>query len=722
VVDDHAAGEAAPVSAIWSAIKRFGATAFGLILLVAALYAVQREFRSLSTEDISRALSAIPQLQLWMAAGWTVLAYAVLTIYDRLGSVYAGYPVSYARTCRASFCAYTMAHNLGFAAVSGAAVRYRFYAAWGLPPVAIAKVVAFTSLTFGLGGLTLGGLVLLLEPQVVPWAGENTPRWVLQGIGLLLWGAVIAYMTLSRFKQSFTAFGHRIDLPGFRMAAAQTLLACVDVAVSAMIFFSVLPDAEGLTFLRFLGIFVVAYTAGILAHVPGGLGVFDGTILLGLQPYLSAAEVIGGLLLFRFYYYIAPLFLAGIVFAWFEIAQRRPRLRRFAVEPSVADSLEVPALAALVGLGGAVLLFISALPAKGSLMEAWAGYAVLVASHFAASVVGSLLLLVGYGLMRRLRIARLAAILLLINGAIIFLLRGEAWWLWGAYLLVALLLWVVRSAFYRDAPLMTESLSGETVAALIALVTCALTLALISYGGRVAEESWWGVIFSPDAPNSLRFTVGLTGVLLLVAVARLLRPVRLGAFIYDTAAKKRLRALGAEVPDHADGVIFGPAGRAGFAFLNQNGVWLALGDPAGDEQDSIATIWRFRDICERVGVDPAFLRVGSRLLRVYGDIGLTAFPLEHSPGEPERWLACRAERDLQQLMRLLPGEGATPAAVAQEAGAATRQPEAGAPASGQRVPGQPEPEALIAAPADQVWITSSPGPAEPNAEPPDTRG
>lgn len=112
-----------------SLARRHGVAVFGLLLLGAAIWVVQDKFRSLSVADIKAALAAIQPMTLWIAAGWTLLAYAVLTIYDRLGSVYAGYPVSYGRTSLASFCAYTLAHNLGFAAVSGAAVRYRFYAA-----------------------------------------------------------------------------------------------------------------------------------------------------------------------------------------------------------------------------------------------------------------------------------------------------------------------------------------------------------------------------------------------------------------------------------------------------------------------------------------------------------------------------------------------------------------------------------------------------------------
>jgi phosphatidylglycerol lysyltransferase len=579
----------------------------------------------------------------------------VLTIYDRLGSVYAGHPVSYARTSLASFCAYTLAHNLGFAAVSGAAVRYRFYAAWGLPPLAIAKVVAFTSLTFGLGGFALGGLVLVVEPEVLPGLGEHVPHWIMQGLGLVMWALVIAYITMSRIRDHVVIFGHRIDLPGFRMALAQTVLASVDVAITAMIFYSLLPKAEGLTFLHFLGIYIAAYIAGIAASLPGGIGVFDTAILIGLQPWLSAPEVIGALLIFRLYYYIIPLFLAGLLFAGFEVAQRRHILARFAVEQRVAGALEVPAIAGLVGLGGTVLLFLGALPTKGSPVAAWAGYEAALASHFAASVVGSLLLVMGYGLLRRLTLAWGMGVLLLLNGALICWLREEGWWLWGAFLVVAAILAAMRDAFYRDARLRREPMGPETAVPLAVVGLCALLLAVIAYDGAVQAESWFEVVFSPQAPHSLRFAVGLGAVLLLIGMVRLLRPARLAPLPWNGEVRARLRGLGAAAPPEADGAVFGEAGLAGFAFVRRDGIWMALGDPAGEEADRISAVWRFRDMCDRAGVDAAFWRVTPGLLRVYGDIGLTAFPLGPPPsGEPQRYLACRAEKDLEKLIALLP--------------------------------------------------------------------
>jgi phosphatidylglycerol lysyltransferase len=636
-------------------LRRHGMTVFGLVLLVAAVWVVQKEFRTLSVADVRAALDAIPSATLWTAAGWTLLAYAVLTVYDRLGSVYAGHPVSYARTSLASFCAYTLAHNLGFAAVSGAAVRYRFYAAWGLPPLAIAKVVAFTSLTFGLGGFALGGLVLVVEPEVVPGLGEHVPHWIMQVLGIASWAIVLAYLTMSRIRSHVTLFGYRVDLPGFRMALLQTLLASVDVAVTALIFYALLPSAEGLTYLRFLGIYIASYLAGIAASLPGGIGVFDTAILIGLAPYLGTAEVVGALLVFRLYYYIAPLFLAGLLFAGFEVAQRRHALARLTAEQRVADALEVPAIAGLVGLGGTVLIFLGALPTRDSAVAEWAGYELAVASHFAASVVGSLLLVIGYGLLRRLTLAWGVGILLLLNGALICWLRQDPWWLWGAFLLVAGLLAAMSSAFYRDARLMREPLQAGTLVPLAAVGGCAILLALISYGGKVAGESWFEVVFSPLAPDSLRFTVGLTAVLLLTGMLRLLRPARIVPEAWSEEVRARLRRLGAAPPERADGAAFGEAGRAGFAFVRHDGIWMALGDPAGEEQDRVSAIWRFRDMCDRARVDPAFWRVSPALLRVYGDIGLTAFPLgPPGPGEPQRYLACRAEKDLEKLLALLP--------------------------------------------------------------------
>jgi phosphatidylglycerol lysyltransferase len=110
--------------------------------------------------------------------------------------------------------------------------------------------------------------------------------------------------------------------------------------------------------------------------------------------------------------------------------------------------------------------------------------------------------------------------------------------------------------------------------------------------------------------------------------------------------------------------VFGEDGGAAIAFMRLPGIWLAIGDPAGDPHDRVSAIWRFRDLCEQENVDPAFWRVGPELLQVYSDIGLTPFPLteqgEFAPASAgdappaQHYLACKAERDLIKLLPLVP--------------------------------------------------------------------
>src|SRR5262245_48071819 len=85
----------------------------GVVLLVGAIYVVQKEFRHLRLADIEAALRNIPVSALAFSFLWTVLSYGILTFYDRLGTIYAGHPVSHGRVAFASFCAYSLSHNLG---------------------------------------------------------------------------------------------------------------------------------------------------------------------------------------------------------------------------------------------------------------------------------------------------------------------------------------------------------------------------------------------------------------------------------------------------------------------------------------------------------------------------------------------------------------------------------------------------------------------------------
>jgi phosphatidylglycerol lysyltransferase len=170
---------------------------------------------------------------------------------------------------------------------------------------------------------------------------------------------------------------------------------------------------------------------------------------------------------------------------------------------------------------------------------------------------------------------------------------------------------------------------------------------------------------SRDVPHSLRLTVALAVALALTAIWRLLRPGKVRWLPWDAAARQHLALLGGAIPPaRADGVVLGEAERAGIPFRRCGRVLLAIGDPVGAEADRVSTIWRLRDLAQQEGLDPAFWRAGPGLLKVYGELGLTALPLgpdglplPETPDEtPEaaQYLVCVAERDLSTLLPLLP--------------------------------------------------------------------
>jgi uncharacterized membrane protein YbhN (UPF0104 family) len=645
----------------------------GVLLLIGAVYVVQKEFRHLRLHDIAVALHAIPLRALGIAFLCTVLSYAVLTIYDRLGTIYAGHAVSYGRVAFASFCAYAMSHNLGFSAVSGAAVRYRLYAHWGLTPLQIAKIVAFCSLTFTLGGMVLGGAVLFCEPRSIPFFGEHMPLTAMYAVGALLLGLVIGYVVLSRLVRSASLFGYQIALPDWRMAVVQVVLATADVAITAAIFYALLPSAPHLTWPIFLGVYVASYTAGLAANLPGGIGVFDTAILLGLEPYVSAPHVVGAIVVFRLYYYVIPLFLAGSLFTGNEILLRGSVLLRRAEKWSGLARWSEPDFAVasatgLVALCGVMLLCVGILSPQPDFSWVDPDFAEMAnqAGQFVPSLIGAGLIVVALALSQRVNLAWLATMFLLIVGAAFTATQSERLWISGALVVVVMLVAPLRRCFYRHASLLSGPLEASSAISLFALVICLLALA----GTRprvhlLSNTAWWAVVMSDDAPNSLRLTVALAVVLALIAIWRLLRPGKVRWLPWDAASRQRLALLGGTIPPaKADGVVLGEAERAGIPFRRCGRVLLGLGDPVGAEGDRISAIWRLRDLAQQEGLDPAFWRAGPSLLKVYGDLGLTALPLG-SDGLPldvatdrapdvRHYLACVAERDLKTLLPLLP--------------------------------------------------------------------
>lgn len=152
-------------------------TLFGLVAVVLSGYLLYQEVRNLSLAELAESLAAISYLNWTLACLAAIGAYAALAWYDRIAVEHLGHSVSWWFITLCSFTTYALAHNIDASVFSGAVVRYRAYRTKGLTPQEIGVLIVFCSLTFLLGTLLAGGVVLIARPDLLDRLVE-TKRWI----------------------------------------------------------------------------------------------------------------------------------------------------------------------------------------------------------------------------------------------------------------------------------------------------------------------------------------------------------------------------------------------------------------------------------------------------------------------------------------------------------------------------------------------------------------
>lgn len=291
----------------------------GAGMLALAIWVLRRWAAHVSLEDLESELQAIRPVQVALAILFSLASFVALFGYEYYACRFIGRPISWLQAGIISFITQSIAHAVGFAVFVGATVRYKLYSAHGFGLFEVAKIQVFFTATFGLGCLTLAGGTLLIEPYVLARAvGVSELWWRLMGTGLL--AVVLAVLVWGTwFHRPIRIGGQVFELPCVRVTSLQIVLGVTDLGCVAAALHVLLPSELGLGYFETLGVFVAAITLGLISHVPGSLGVFEGAalVLIDPAPELTAA-VIGALIMFRACYYMLPLLMGSVLFAGLE--------------------------------------------------------------------------------------------------------------------------------------------------------------------------------------------------------------------------------------------------------------------------------------------------------------------------------------------------------------------------------------------------------------------
>lgn len=610
----------------------------GAIIFLCALLALYNELKHFHYRDILKSLAGISQKSILLALLFTLCNYCVLMLYEIEGFYYIKNPLQKIKIGLAAFIAFAFSNNVGFYAISGSAVRFRLYSAWGLSTQEITKLISYSSaLAFWLGLSAICGVMFIIEPLEIPGL-FHIPVESTRILGILFLSVVTAFLIFSVFrKEPIRLSNWEFEIPPLWLTVLLVFTAASDWVLFASVLYVLIPVGSSISFPLFLCFFLLAQLAGLISHVPGGLGVFETVFLFVLPHRIPAGAVIGSLVVFRFIYYLLPLVLAAILLGVHEFYERRHAISGVAKKISEWSTSIIPYIFAIaIFIAGVILLFSGATPAEKVRLD-WLvnlmPLTILEVSHFLGSIAGVMLLILSYGIYRRLNSAYFMTLYILAGGIVFSLLKGfdyeEA--MISAVILLALL--PCKEQFYRKSTLINEQFSITWFIAVLSVIICTVWLGFFSYKHvEYSNELWWRFSFQANASRFLRATAGSSIVILIFAVLRLL--------FY--APRQRFECCGKETIDIVKNILLSSdRSYAQLALLGdktfmiddtkktfvmygvQGASWIAMGDPTGPSDLIPQIIWQYREMVDRHNGRTVFYEVCKENLHLYIDVGLT---------------------------------------------------------------------------------------------------
>lgn len=608
-------------------------------LFVAAIWAVYHFLAEVTYDQLLIELAKLSTTQLLLAVVFTAASFVALLGYDWAALAYIGRRLPLPTVAMASFCGYAISNMVGLSLLSGGSVRYRIYLSAGLDGADVARISVFGTIAFSIGILLVGAIALTLHPELAINFLHLSDN-VLRTLGLALLTAIGGIVAFSFIRRTPVRVGPwRLKLPSGSITLFQLFVSVLDIAFAGACLY-VLLGATTLPFLSFLVVYALALFIGFVSNIPGGLGVFETVILLLLSNAVTVEILTAALIAYRAIYYLLPLLLALILLARREVTERLPPLVQ-AVHSlrSWGAKLAPPALAGLTFFGGVVLLASAATPALPQRLEILEGIVPLMvveSSTILASVIGLGLLVVAYGLYRKLNGAYVLTLAFCLIGGVVSLTKGidyEEALLLGV---TAAILFFCRREFYRKTALLNAPLTPGWIVSILGAVGGMYWVVLFSY--KYVEYSnmlWWQFEYDAQASRSLRATLGVTVGVFVLALTRLLRPPHPRLALPSAGELDKAQAV-IRAHDDADGnlalmgdkfFLFSERDDAFLMYGINGSTWVALGDPIGPEEAVDELAWQFRELVDHENGRIAFYQTRATTLPMYLDMGLTPLKL-----------------------------------------------------------------------------------------------
>lgn len=260
------------------------------------------------------------------AVGLTIASYLIYGCYDLLGRAWCGHKLAKRQVMLVSFICY--AFNLTLSTwVGGIGMRYRLYSRLGLSGGTITRIFSLSITTNWLGFILLGGVIFTANLVALPahwYITQDTLRLI--GGGLLAMSALYLWACAFARRRHLTIKGQRLVLPSWRFALLQMALSVANWMVMGAIIWLLM--AQQVDYFLVLGVLLVSSIAGVIVHIPAGIGVLEAVFIAMLSAEsISHGAIIAALLAWRALYYFLPLLIATVGYPLLESRAKTLRER-----------------------------------------------------------------------------------------------------------------------------------------------------------------------------------------------------------------------------------------------------------------------------------------------------------------------------------------------------------------------------------------------------------
>jgi uncharacterized membrane protein YbhN (UPF0104 family) len=301
----------------WPWVKRV----LGIAFLAVVTWLLVRYARTVDWAEVKQSVLELPRHVLLTALGFAAISHLVYSLMDLIGRHYTGHRIPKRKVMQVSFVCYAFNLNLG-SLVGGIGLRYRLYSRLGVRYGNITRIITLSMLTNWLGYILLAGLVFTIAPLQLPptWSLDSEELRML-GVGLLAFSVV--YLLACAFSpvRNWNVRGHPIELPTLRMAFAQLAISCPHWLTMAAVPWVLLQGQ--VDYPTVLSVLLMAAIAGVILHIPAGLGVIEAVFIALLSHRIPEHQLLGALLAYRAIFYLTPLLVGALLYLKVEMRTRR---------------------------------------------------------------------------------------------------------------------------------------------------------------------------------------------------------------------------------------------------------------------------------------------------------------------------------------------------------------------------------------------------------------